>query len=143
MDELTVERNVWIKATRDRVWQAITTAEQIQQWWGGEDHWEISALQVGGVIKFGDPTDLMIATIAVCDPPRQFSIEWPPQAQYHTTAMTTTYILDEENGGTRVTVRETGFEALPDDIREKRFDSTSAGYEQVLADLKRYLEGEE
>jgi len=54
--------------------------------------------------------------------------------------MVTTYRLEEENGGTRVTVTETGFEALPDDIRQKRFDSTAQGYETVLADLKVYVE---
>lgn len=142
METLTVERSVWIDAPRERVWQAVTTAAQIRQWWGGDDHWEISAQQVGGIVKFGDPNDWMIASIAVYDPPQQFTIEWAPQAQYHDIAMSTTYLLAEENGGTRTTVRETGFEALPDDIRQTRFDSTSAGYQQVLSDLKRYVEGE-
>jgi uncharacterized protein YndB with AHSA1/START domain len=137
----TVERSVWINAPRERVWEAITTDDQIRQWWG-QDHWEISAREVGGIIKFGDPDDLMTATIDVLDPPRQFTIKWPPQEQYHSITMYTTYVLTEENGGTRVTVRETGFEALPDDIRQKRVDSTAMGYEQVLAGLKAYVEGE-
>jgi uncharacterized protein YndB with AHSA1/START domain len=140
METLTVERTIWINAPRERVWQAITTAGQIQQWWGGDDHWEISALEVGGVIKFGDPDDLMTATIGVLDPPHQFTIQWPPQEQYHSIAMSTTYLLEEENGGTQVIVRETGFEALPDDIRQKRFDQTSEGYATVLAGLKEFVE---
>jgi uncharacterized protein YndB with AHSA1/START domain len=138
----TVERGIWINAPRERVWEAITTAGQIQQWWGGDDRWEISALEVGGIVRFGDPAEFMTATITVYDPPRQFRFDWAPQAQYHGIPMTTTYLLNEENGGTRATVRETGFEALPDDIRQARFDSTSAGYEQVLSDLKRFVEGE-
>jgi hypothetical protein len=52
----------------------------------------------------------------------------------------TIFRLEEENGGTRVTVTETGFEALPDDIRQERFDSTAKGYETVLAGLKVYVE---
>ena len=142
MEKLTVERRIWIDAPRERVWQAITTAEEIRQWWGGDDHWEFSALEIGGVIKFGDPADLMIATIAVLDPPHEFRIEWPPQEQYHSIPIYTTYVLIEENGGTGVTVSETGFEALPDDIRQKRFDSTAQGYETVLAGLKAFVEGE-
>jgi hypothetical protein len=39
-------------------------------------------------------------------------------------------------------VTETGVEALPDDIRQERFDSTMRGYETVLASLKALLEGE-
>lgn len=142
MEALAVERTIWINAPRERVWKAITTPEQINRWWGG-DHWEFSALEVGGIVKFGDPDDLMIATIDVVEPPRQFTIQWPPQAQYHNIIMYTTYVLTEENGGTRVNVRETGFEALPDDVRQKRFDSTSEGYATVLAGLKEYVEGDQ
>lgn len=141
MEAMTVERTIWINAPRERVWRAITTASEIRQWWGG-DHWEIDSLVVGGQIKFGDPNDLMLAIIDVLDPPRQFTIRWPPQEQYHSINVYTIYILTEENGGTRVQVTETGFEALPDDIRQQRFDSTSNGYATVLAGLKDYVEGE-
>ena len=141
MEPMTVERSIWMDAPRTRVWQAITTPAEIRQWWG-DDHWEFSALEVGGTIEFGSPDDLMVATIDVLDPPRQFTIQWPPQEQYHSIAIFTTYLLAEENGGTRVTVTESGFEALPEDIRQKRFDSTSAGYETVLAGLKSFVEGD-
>jgi uncharacterized protein YndB with AHSA1/START domain len=140
MEKLTVERNIWINAPRERVWQAITDDKQIQQWWG--DYWSIPALQVGATIEFGDADDPMHATIAVLDPPSQFTIQWPPQEQYHNIEILTIFRLAEENGGTRVSVTETGFEALPDDIRQKRYDSTGEGYTTVLADLKALLEGE-
>ena len=139
MSSVAVERSIWIAAPRERVWRAITEADQIMRWWGG-DHWEISALEVGGQIKFGDPNDLMIARIAALEPPRRFVIEWPPQEQYHSIAMFTSYVLEEENGGTRLTVPETGFESLPDDIRQQRVEQTARGYAQVLESLKAYLE---
>ena len=140
MEPIVVERNIWIAAPRERVWQAITNADEIQQWWA--DYWEIPALVVGGVVRFGSKDDPMTATIAVLNPPREFSIQWPPQEQYHSIPMFTRYVLEEENGGTRVMVSETGFEALPDDIRQKRIDSTTQGYTTVLADLKAYVEGQ-
>jgi uncharacterized protein YndB with AHSA1/START domain len=140
MEKLTVERSIWIAASREQVWKAVTEAEQIQQWWGGGDYWEIEALKVGATVKFGDPDDLMLATIAVVDPPREFAIQWPPQPQYHSIPIFTTYRLEAENGGTRVTVTETGFEALPDDIRQQRFDSTAQGYATVLEGLKAHVE---
>ena len=140
MEKLTVERSIWIAAPRERVWNAITQSEQIREWWG--DYWEISALRVGAEVKFGDPDDSMLAKVAVVDPPREFSIQWPPQPQYHSIDIFTTFLLDEENGGTRVTVTESGFEALPEDIRQKRYDSTAQGYETVLASLKVMVERE-
>lgn len=140
MEKMTVERSIWINAPRERVWQAITTSEQIRQWWG--DYWEIPSLELGATIKFGDAADPMLATVAVADAPREFRIQWPPQEQYHNTEMFTIFVLAEENGGTRVTVTETGFEALPDDARQKRYDSTAQGYETVLAELKAHVEGQ-
>jgi uncharacterized protein YndB with AHSA1/START domain len=148
MEKLTVEQTIWINAPRERVWEAITNDAQITKWWG--DYWEIPTVEVGATIKFGsenDPSlakeeDWMVATLAVVDRPREFVIEWPPQPQYHSIPATTRYLLEEENGGTRVTVSETGFEALPDDIRQQRFDSTAKGYATVMANLKAYLEGE-
>ncbi len=142
MEKLTVERSIWINAPREHVWEAITDAKQLTAWWGGEDYWEFSALEVGATVKFGDLNDLMLATIAVVDPPSEFAIEWPPQAQYYAIPFYTAYRLVEENGGTRVTVTETGFEAMPDDVRQERIDSTTKGYETVLAGLKAYVEGE-
>jgi uncharacterized protein YndB with AHSA1/START domain len=139
MEKMTVERSIWINAPRERVWEAITTSEHISQWWG--DYWEISALETGATIKFGTPTDYMLATVAVADAPREFRIQWPAQEQYHNTEMFTIFVLSEENGGTRVTVSETGFEALPEDVRQKRYDSTAQGYETVLAGLKAFVEG--
>lgn len=140
MEKLTVEKTIWINVPRERVWRAITQSQEIMQWW--DDYWEISALEVGAVVKFGTPDDFMIATITVVDPPRQFTIQWPPPPQYHRIEIFTTFLLEEENGGTRVTVTETGFEALPDDIRQKRYDQTAQGYTTVLESLKELLEGE-
>ena len=140
MEKLIVKRTIWIAAPRERVWQAITNAEEIQRWWG--DYWEIPGLEVNGVVKFGSEEDPMLATIAVLNKPREFAIQWPPQPQYHSIPAFTRYILEEEDGGTLLTVTETGFEALPDDIRQEQFERTAQGYATVLADLKAYLQEE-
>ncbi|HLA94258.1 MAG TPA: hypothetical protein VK612_00960, partial [Pyrinomonadaceae bacterium] len=72
----------------------------------------------------------------------KFAIRWPPQPEYHNIEIFTIFELEVENGGTLVKVTETGFEELPDDIRQTRFESTSKGYETVLGELKKYVEGE-
>jgi hypothetical protein len=40
-----------------------------------------------------------------------------------------------------VTVTESGFDALPDDIRQKRFEQTANGYAKILEGLKALVEG--
>lgn len=140
MEATTVERSIWINAPRERVWKAITDDKQLQQWWA--DYWSIPVLQVGATIKFGTEDDPLMATIAVFDPPREFGIHWTPQPQYHSVEMTTTFTLEEENGGTRLTVKDTGFEGMPDDIRREQVKRTNEGYTKVLAALKAMLEAE-
>ena len=139
MEKLTVERSIWIDAPREQVWQAITTSEGLKGWWG-HDYWEITGLEVGAAIKFGKADDPIIATVEVVNPPHQFTIKWPVILPHNTIPKYTTYVLTEENNGTQVTVRETGFEVLPDDVRQTRFDRIAQGYNTVLASLKAYLE---
>lgn len=136
-----VERSIWINASCEKVWGAITEPEQIPQWWGGGDLRRISALEVGGTITFGKPEDPITARIDVVDVSRQFTIQWLPHKQNHFTSMFTSFLLEEQNGGTQVTVRQTGYEALPDDERQKDYERSSAGYLTVLAGLKSYMEG--
>ena len=49
-------------------------------------------------------------------------------------------MLEEENGGTRVTVAMSGFASLPDDAYRERIGPSSAGWEKGLANLKAYVE---
>ncbi|MEZ4671925.1 MAG: SRPBCC domain-containing protein [Anaerolineae bacterium] len=136
---LNVERSIWINAPRERVWQAITTTDGLHSWWG-HDYWEITALEVGALIKFGKADDPILAAVEVVDPPHQFTIKWPVILPHNTIPKFTTYLLTEEKDGTRVTVTETGFEVLPDEVRQTRFDRTAQGYNTVLSSLKTYLE---
>jgi hypothetical protein len=55
----------------------------------------------------------------------------------------TTYVLEEENGGTRVTVSMTGFEALPADAREDRMKPSGTAWEKALANLNASVAGTE
>jgi uncharacterized protein YndB with AHSA1/START domain len=141
MDTLAVKRDIWINASRERVWHAVTDPRELGQWWT-PDEWKISALQVGGRLQFGLDDDAAYATIAVVDPPREFTLRWDGNEKFPAATMTTTLQLEEENGGTRLRVTEAGFEGLPEDIRQKRFDQTGEGYTAVLNDLKSLLESE-
>lgn len=114
MIKSTLEHSVWISAERERAWRAITESEQIKQWWGAEGYAEITELSPGASIKFGTEEGPIFAAIRLVDPPHEFVYEWPPHPRYFSVPFVTRYILDEENGGTRVTFSESGFNAWPD-----------------------------
>lgn len=141
MEDLVVECSIWIAAPPERVWQAVTEPEQLAQWYAPGSPWEIPQLTADATVKFHNtPTEILLATIETADPPQHFSLRWEPEEDG--TVLTTSFILTAENDGTRVTIRETGFETLAADIRRSRIEQTAAGYGLSLENLKVYLIGE-
>jgi uncharacterized protein YndB with AHSA1/START domain len=142
MIKSTLEHDIWIAVPRERAWRAITETEQIKQWWGAEGYAEITELSAGATIRFGTADGPIFPTIRRVDAPQEFVYEWPPHPRYFSVPFVTRYKLKEENGGTRVSFSESGFEAWPDDeARRARFDRISGEFRMVLENLKAYLEG--
>jgi uncharacterized protein YndB with AHSA1/START domain len=137
MEQLTVERSVWIPAPRERVWQAITEPEQVVQW--------LMPPALGAQMKRGTdgellvcmgPMELPFAVFEGLEPPRQVTSRSLPDRQ-----LATTYTLDEDNGGTRVTVTVSGLEALPADVRQDRLLPIGMGWEKALANMNAVVAG--
>jgi uncharacterized protein YndB with AHSA1/START domain len=78
------------------------------------------------------------AILDVVDPPRQVISRSLPDK-----LMSTAYKLEEEKNGTRITVTLTGFESLPEDARNERFEPSGTAWEQALENLKAYIDGTE
>lgn len=135
MEKLAVERSVWVAVSLERAWRAVTEPKQLERWYAVGCPWEIPTLQVGATVKFyNTDTDIQQATITVVDPPSQFALRWSEQG------LLTAFRLEEENEGTRVTILETGYEALPEAERQQWVDDTYEGYGMSLENLKTYLE---
>ena len=144
MEKIAVERTIWINAPRERVWNAVTQPEHLNQWYATFYHWDIPALNVGTTVKFynkDNPADMQIATIEVVDPPCQFTVRWQPDKEYPEMTLVTSFMLDEENGGTRATISESGYESLPAEVRQQWLDATGGGYTLSMENLKAYAEG--
>jgi uncharacterized protein YndB with AHSA1/START domain len=140
--KVTVEHSIWINAPRERAWLAVTDPKQLTQWYATQFAWEIPSLQVGAVIKFYNAADDIVhATIEVVDPPHQFTVRWEPDKTYPAMTLVTSFILEEENGGTRATITESGYEALPEAERQAWVDATDGGYSMSIENLKAHVEG--
>jgi len=143
MEQIAVRHSVWIKASRERAWQAVTRANQLEQWYAPGCPWEIPVLDVGETVKFGNTeTDIQLATIEVVEPQREFTVRWSADPMYPATTLVNTYLLEEKDGGTQVTVTQAGYETLPDGIRQQRVAEDDGAYAAVVASLKAYLEGQ-
>ena len=141
---IAVERSIWIDAPPEKAWKAITEAAHLDQWYATYYRWDIPTLQVGTNVKFynkDNTEDFQIATIEIVDPPRQFSLRWQPDQQYLEVILVTTFLLVQENAGTRVTIHESGYETIPETSRQQWMDATGHGYTMSMENLKAHLEG--
>ena len=86
-------------------------------------------------------TDILNATIVVLDPPREFTLRWEPDQTYPEVTLVTSFRLAVEQNGTRVTIHESGYEKMPEDVRQQWMDATGLGYTGSVENLKALLEG--
>ncbi len=139
MEQLMVERSIWIDAPRERVWQAVFEPEQVAQWLlppalGGQ----MKRHADGTTCVCMGPMEIPFVLLEAADPPSLLiSRDLPDRL------LTTTYRLAEERAGTLVTVTLSGFQGLPADARQDRLEPSGAGWEKALENLKAYVGGTE
>ena len=133
MKNLSVERSIWINAPRERVWLAVTDPEQMRGWFSPTSSFKMVGNRIA--VKFGD-TEMEVAELAVIEPPHRLMTN-----NLMEPGMTTTYLLEEENGGTRFTVIEAGFEHLSAEARAAHVEQNGKGWEGVIANLEAFVMG--
>lgn len=134
---------VEIEAPRERVFEALTTAE-VAKWWGSDDWYHVTRfeadLRPGGAWKSvgvsHDGRDFTVGgKVLEVDPPRLFAHTW--EAPWDGGNVTTVrYQLDSIPGGTRVTLRHTGFAGRAEACR-----GHTHGWERVLSWLSSNFAG--
>jgi uncharacterized protein YndB with AHSA1/START domain len=139
----SIEREVMIKASVDRVWEVITTAEHINNWlW---DFAEID-LRVGGAMKlagtYKDKPFGYGAVIEHLDPPNVFAFRWAENDWVEGGSTRIEITLSVEAGGTRLRLVESGFAGLKisAERRDKLFQDISGGWSNELRQLVEYVE---
>ncbi|HEU5014487.1 MAG TPA: SRPBCC family protein [Roseiflexaceae bacterium] len=137
MEQLSVERSMWIAAPRERVWQAVTDPEQIAQW--------LLPPALGAQLKRDGKGTLLVCLGPMEIPFANVEVDqalWSVRTQsLPERLLTTAYRLEEENDGTRITVTMTGFERLPADTRQDHLEPAGTSWEKALANLNAFIAG--
>ncbi|HEX4442253.1 MAG TPA: SRPBCC domain-containing protein [Galbitalea sp.] len=140
MAPLVVTRTLHIAAHRSAVWAALTEAHLIAEWFGDQATID---LRVGGAgtltwDKYGTSSFV----IEEVDEPNVFAFRWPHGMGEHQDSDPTTLVrftLADAEGGTQLTVVETGWEAFDDNADEFMNDNVG-GWQSELDELRDFLE---
>ena len=143
-----IEKNVVLRAPRSRVWRAITNAKEFGEWFRMKLDGEI----VQGAKLYGKishpgyehvcPVEMLIEQV---EPERYFSYRWHPYAldaavDYSAEPMTLVeFILKETEGGTAVTIVESGFDLIPLARRAEAFRMNDGGWSGQIKNLTQYV----
>ena len=142
---LTVDMEIEIIAPAEKVWAFLASVEGMQSWLGPK----VYNPKLGGEIKFfvdtGENKYNINGEVVVFDPPKSLAFTWNEHqvgGQPWPEPTTVTITLNPTEGGTRVTLVHSGFEALPQIYRKEQFDSYVEGWKvrDVMTRLKDLLE---
>jgi uncharacterized protein YndB with AHSA1/START domain len=142
-DTYTVTRTVLIRAHRSAVWEAITTPELMTEWFGEKAEFSSVSVGVTGTIGWDAWGDSPVEIVEV-DEPTAFAYRWGQNGKpiSDDTATLVRFTLDDDVDGTRLTLVETGFNAIAgsDEHRRKRADENRKGWDAELDELVAFLE---
>lgn len=144
MDE-RIEISTEISAPIDRVWRALTDFREFGQWFRVELEGPfVPGQPLSGIMVYPGHEGVRWHAVIKRIKPYQFIFCWPhgDGASEADDVMThVEFSLQSQNGGTRATVVETGFEDLPDALRHKAFEQNFEGWTIQMQNLKDYAEG--
>jgi uncharacterized protein YndB with AHSA1/START domain len=143
-----IDRTIEVDAPPERVWRALTNAAELSAWF---------QVKIEGDI--GPDTDVWMTSVhpehagqrfrvrfTEMTAPRRFVWEWHPGAvdpsiDYSREPRTTvTFTLEPSGRGTRLSVSETGFDAISLARRAKVYKDNSQGWPEVLVWLQKHVE---
>ncbi len=129
----TLEKELFIKASPQRVFQALTTKEDLERWFLVEA--EID-LRPGGAIRFAwAPGVFETGKILVCEPPHRLCYTWDT---FGPGATTITFELTAQNDGTHLHLIHTGIGEGED--WDTYYNSVNGGWCAHLKDLTSWIE---
>ena len=132
-----VRRELEVVAARERVWAALTDPEQLVQWFP-TNRAEIE-LRPGGDALFEWEDSKDEAVVDIVEPPSRLVFRWRP-AGLERPFTTVSFTLEETPDGTRLTLVESGFASLPEQIAQRSREGNDAGWAEELDELKVYME---
>jgi len=143
-----IEKTIELKASIDRVWQALTDHEEFGAWFRVklESPFLVGEASKGRVTHPGYEHVVWEARVVAMEKPRLFSYTWHPYAidpeidYSHETPTLVEFRLEPIPAGTRLFLVESGFDALPAERRELALRMDETGWTQQMKNIEAHVE---
>jgi len=135
-----IQRTVELAHPPQKVWAALTTAEGLAAWFGNE---AVIDPRPGGSARMswnhGFTVQMRVERV---EEPVVFGYTWQisglPEDDPRRTYVE--FTLEPAGAGTRLTVTESGFAQLPEDLHGKAYEGNTGGWASELGELADYLD---
>ena len=142
-----IEKRVVLRATRARVWRALTDAGEFGRWFGVrlEGPFTEGAAVRGKITHPGYEHLTMEVFVERIEPERYFAYRWHPGAidpKVDYSGEPTTLVeftLEETAEGTVLTLVESGFDRIPLARRAEAFRLNEPGWTEQLKNIERHV----
>ena len=142
IDADAIVHEITIRASAERVFEALTNPDQRLKWWGAEGRFRSTHAEsdlrpggkwlTGGIAGGGRPFTVK-GEYRVVEPPRALAFTWLPDWEPNAVTSLVRFDLDEKNGVTTIRLTHSG---LGESSR-----AAHQGWPQMLGWLKAYVEG--
>jgi uncharacterized protein YndB with AHSA1/START domain len=141
----TIQREIMIKASKERIYNAIAISEQITKWFPEsiEGNYTLGQQVIFG---FGEQCSNQVFIIAA-QPHEYFAYRWVPGTDHFLGDVLTVpntlvefRIATLADGMCKVTLTESGFADLPSELIEEALRQNSGGWDCMLERLIKYIE---
>jgi uncharacterized protein YndB with AHSA1/START domain len=144
-----IEKSIELKAPIERVWRAIADPAEFGTWFRVRLETPFIPCEVsrGHITYPGYEHIVWEATIVAMEPPRLFSFRWHPYAidpAVDYSGEPTTLVefrLEPSSTGTRLTIAESGFDALPSHRRIEALRMNEDGWTEQVRNIRAHVGG--
>jgi uncharacterized protein YndB with AHSA1/START domain len=139
----TIQRELVLRAPKERVFQAIANPMLIVNWFPDKVEGTMSKGE-RSVFDFTDFGKVAIHVVA-SDPHDYFAYRWVPSigaSEDDPLKQPNTLVefrLEEVSYGTRLTLTESGFASLPAEVIEKSLSDNNEGWDIMMGRLEKYM----
>jgi uncharacterized protein YndB with AHSA1/START domain len=142
-----IEKQIQIAASVSRVWQALTDARRFGEWFRvAFDGPFVPGQRVSGQLTHPGYEHLrMELVVTAIEPETYFAYTWHPYAvdpkvDYSQEVPTLVeFHLEAVASGTRLIVRESGFDRIPEGRRAEAFRMNAGGWAAQMTNIKAYV----